>query len=287
MLSERHHTVLGSPLEQIGDSMNILHVLFKSSIGKKVTMAVTGFILFGFVIGHLSGNLQIFAHPDKLNAYAHFLEALGPGLWVIRLLLLAVLVIHVWLAAQLTLENKAARPEGYQNQITMRATMASRYMRVSGVIVFAFIIYHLLHFTVRTTHGQEAYPNTVLIDGTPVRDVHSMIILGFQNPLISIFYILAVGLLSWHLRHGLVSMFQTIGWQTRTWSNALNQIVLVVCVIYFLGNALIVAAVMSGQVRIQNPQVAGYTCRTDCEICGLHNAATIVETDEISVDNQS
>ena len=165
--------------------------------------------------------------------------------------------------------------------------MASRYMRVSGVIVFAFIIYHLLHFTVRTTHGQEAYPNTVLIDGTPVRDVHSMIILGFQNPLISIFYILAVGLLSWHLRHGLVSMFQTIGWQTRTWSNALNQIVLVVCVIYFLGNALIVAAVMSGQVRIQNPQVAGYTCRTDCEICGLHNAATIVETDEISVDNQS
>ena len=267
--------------------MNILHVLFKSSIGKKITMAVTGFILFGFVIGHLSGNLQIFAHPDKLNAYAHFLEALGPGLWVIRLLLLAVLVIHVWLAAQLTLENKAARPEGYQNQITMRATMASRYMRVSGVIVLAFIIYHLLHFTVRITHGQGAYPNTVLIDGTPVRDVHSMIILGFQNPLISIFYILAVGLLSWHLRHGLVSMFQTIGWQTRTWSNALNRIVLVVCVVYFLGNALIVAAVMSGQVRIQNPQVAGYTCRTDCEICGLHNNATIVETDEISVDNQS
>ena len=267
--------------------MKILHVLFKSSIGKKVTMAVTGFILFGFVIGHLTGNLQIFAHPDKINAYAHFLEALGPGLWLIRLFLLATLVIHVWLAAQLTLENKAARPKGYQNQITMRATMASRYMRVSGVIVFVFIIYHLLHFTVRITHGPEAYPNTVLIDGTPVRDVHSMIILGFQNPLISIFYILAVGLLSWHLRHGLVSMFQSIGWQTRTWSNALNKIVLVVCVLYFLGNALIVAAVMSGQVRIQNPQVAGYACRTDCEICGLRNAATIVETDVVSIDNQS
>ena len=119
------------------------------------------------------------------------------------------------------------------------------------------------------------------------RDVHSMMILGFQNPLVSIFYIMAVGLLSWHLRHGLVSMFQSIGWQTRTWSNALNKIVLVVCVLYFIGNALIVAAVMSGQVRIQNPQVAGYACRTDCEICGLHNAAKIVETDDVSIDNQS
>ena len=143
------------------------------------------------------------------------------------------------------------------------------------------------HFTVRVTHGPEAYPNTVLIDGTPVRDVHSMIILGFQNPLISIFYILAVGLLSWHLRHGLVSMFQSIGWQTRTWSKALNKIVLAVCVLYFLGNALIVGAAMSGQVRIQNPQVAGYVCRTDCEICGLRNAATIAESDEAASDNQS
>ena len=267
--------------------MNILHVLFKSSIGKKVTMAVTGFILFGFVIGHLSGNLQIFAHPDKINAYAHFLESLGPALWLIRLFLLATVVIHVWLAAQLTLENKAARPDGYQGQITLRATLASRYMRVSGVIVLVFIVYHLLHFTVRITHGPEAYPNTVLVDGTPVRDVHSMMVLGFQDPLISIFYILAVGLLSWHLRHGLVSMFQSIGWQTRTWSSALNKIVLAVCVLYFLGNALIVAAVMSGKVRIQNPQVAGYACRTDCEICGLHNASTIVETDDVSIDNQS
>ncbi len=252
-------------------------------------MAVTGFILFGFVIGHLAGNLQIFAHPDKINAYAHFLEALGPGLWLIRLFLLAVLVIHVWLAVQLTLENKAARPEGYQNQITMRATLASRYMRVSGVIVFVFIIYHLLHFTVRITQP-EVYNYTSLIDGTKVRDVHSMIILGFREPLVAIFYLLAVGLLSWHLRHGLVSMFQSIGWQTRTWSNALNRIVLVVCFLYFLGNALIVVAAWYknlGILRIQNPNIASYTCRTDCEICGLHNAATIVETDDVSIDNQS
>ena len=82
-------------------------------------------------------------------------------------------------------------------------------------------------------------------------------------------------------------MFQSIGWRTRTWSNALNKIVLVVCVTSFLGNTLIVAAVMMGQVRIQNPQLAGYACRTDCEICGLHNSAKIVETDDVPIDNQS
>jgi len=250
-------------------------------------MAVSGFILFGFVIGHLTGNLQIFAHPDKINAYAHFLESLGPGLWVIRLFLLATLVVHVWLAAQLTLENRQARKTGYEKQVTLRATLASRYMRVSGVIVFVFIIYHLLHFTVRVTHDAEAYPNTVLADGTPVRDVHSMMVLGFQDPLISLFYLLAVGLLSWHLRHGLVSMFQSVGLKTRSWARFLNRATLAICVLYFLGNALIVVAVMSGAVKIKNPLVAGYSCRTDCEVCGARNAAAIADALQEPEDNQS
>ncbi len=266
--------------------MNIFHVLFRSSIGKKVTMAVSGFILFGFVIGHLSGNLAIFAHPDKINAYAHFLESLGPALWAIRLFLLATLVVHVWLAAQLTLENRAAREKGYEKQITMRATLASRYMRVSGVIVLLFIIYHLLHFTVRVTGGEAAYPNTILADGTPVRDVHSMIIIGFQNPIVAIFYLLSVGLLSWHLRHGLVSMFQSVGAKTRTWTRILERTTPAICILYFVGNAMIVVAAMSGMVRIQNPQVAGFTCRTDCEVCGERNAA-IANALEEAKENQS
>ena len=253
--------------------MNILHVLFKTSIGKKITMAVTGFILFGFVIGHLSGNLQIFSHPDKINMYAHFLESLGPGLWVIRLFLLAVTVIHVWLAAQLTLENRAARPDGYRAEVTLRATLASRYMRWTGFIVLLFIIYHLLHFTVRVTHGAEAYPMTVLADGTPVRDVHSMMVIGFQNPIISIFYLVSIALLSWHLSHGLVSMFQSVGLKTRTWSRVLERVTILICVLYFIGNALIVVGAMTGQVRIQNPTVAGYACRDACEICGARDAA--------------
>lgn len=267
--------------------MNILHVLFRSSVGKKVTMAVSGFILFGYVIGHLTGNLQIFSNPDKINSYAHFLESLGPALWAIRLFLLATLVVHVWLAAQLTIENRQARKTGYRQQVTLRATLASRYMRWTGVIVFLFIVYHLLHFTVRVTHGPEAYPMTVLVDGTPVRDVHSMVILGFQKPLIAIFYLVAVGLLSWHLSHGLVSMFQSVGLKTRTWARFLERTVWVVCILYFIGNAAIVLAAMTGQVRIQNPQVVGFACRTDCEVCGARNAEALAETGAHSEENQS
>ncbi len=267
--------------------MNIFHVLFKSSIGKKVIMALTGIILFGFVIGHLTGNLQIFSHPDKINAYAHFLESLGPALWAIRLFLLAVVVLHIWFAAQLTLENRRARPVGYDKQITLRATLGSRYMRYSGVVVLAFIVYHILHFTVRMTHGPEAYPMTILADGAAVRDVHSMMVLGFQNPLLSVFYLISVGLLSWHLNHGLVSMFQSLGLRTRVWTGALEKVVAAICILYFLGNAAIVVGVMSGQVRIQNPQVAGYACRTNCEICGARTAEAITESAETSEDNQS
>lgn len=269
--------------------MKIIHALFRSSIGKKVTMAVSGFILFGFVIGHLSGNLQIFAHPDKINAYAHFLGSLGPALWVIRLFLLVTLVVHVWLAAQLTIENKRARQKKYEKQVTLRATMASRYMRVSGVIVFVFIIYHLLHFTVRVTHGAEAYPTTILADGTQVRDVHSMIALGFQNPVIAIFYLLSVGLLSFHLAHGLVSMFQSLGLRTRTWSRFLEKVTIVVCVLYFLGNAVIVVACYCewGNARIQNPQIAGFACRTDCEVCGAPTADAIADVIDGSEESQS
>lgn len=267
--------------------MKILHVLFKTSIGKKITMAVTGFILFGFVIGHLSGNLQIFSHPDKINGYAYFLHSLGPGLWVVRAFLLIVTVVHIWLAAQLTLENKQARQQGYQKQITFKATLASRSMRWTGVIVLAFIVYHILHFTVRSTHGPEAYPMTVLADGTPVHDVHSMMILGFQNPLVSVFYLISIALLSWHLSHGLVSMFQSLGLKTRVWTHALERASIVICILYFLGNASIVLAAMTGQVRIQNPMVAGFACRDACEVCGARNAAAVAESEVPSEAGQS
>src|SRR4051812_2315582 len=128
--------------------MNPVRSLFGSSIGRKILMAVSGLILIGFVIGHLVGNLQIFAHPDHINGYAAFLRQLGPGLWIARIVVIAAVLTHVWAATVLTLENARARgAEPYAFKHTIRATLASRTMRLTGYVVLAFLIYHLAHFT--------------------------------------------------------------------------------------------------------------------------------------------
>lgn len=254
--------------------MNIFQALFKTSIGKKVLMAVTGLILIGFVMGHLVGNLQLFAPPEKINAYAHLLQSLGPALWGIRAFLLIVLVLHIWTAVMLVKENMQARPSGYEGQQTLKASYASRTMRYSGVIVFAFIIYHILHFTAKTTHGESYYP-LAMLDGHLVPDVHSMMVLGFQQPLVAGFYIIAIALLSWHLNHGIASMFQSIGLRSRTWGGFLNKAAFVISALYFLGNAAIVGAVYTGQVTIQNENLQlarGEICSLDCRVCETRNA---------------
>ncbi len=244
--------------------MNLLGSLFTSSIGKKFLMAATGLVLLGFVTGHLMGNLQIFGHPDKINGYAHFLQSLGPVLWAIRLFLLACVTIHIWAAVALTLESRAARgPQDYAVRKWVNATVASRYMRLTGLVVLAFLIYHLAHFTLgvaqpesfKTGH-QWTMTEAVREFGIPlaakdekVADVYSMVFLGFTNPVISIFYIIAVGLLSVHLLHGIDSLFQTIGWRSSKWSCTLRKVAVVFCALYFLGNLAIPGAILTGIVK--------------------------------------
>ena len=223
-------------------------------------------ILFGFVIGHLVGNLQIFSPPEKINEYAHFLQSLGPVLWIVRFFLLAAVGLHIWMAVSLVLENKAARPKGYANQRTLKASYASRTMRYSGLIVFFFIVYHILHFTVRSTHGDDMYP-TVMLHDEKVADVHSMMVLGFQQPLVAIFYLIAIALLSWHLSHGFSSMFQSLGIRSRAMAGYLNKLALVISILYFLGNAAIVTSVMTGYVKVQNPAVVSTCPIGDCVVC--------------------
>jgi succinate dehydrogenase / fumarate reductase cytochrome b subunit len=252
--------------------MNLVGYFFGSSIGRKILMAVTGAILIGFVVGHLVGNLQVFGAPDKLNGYAHFLQSLGPLLWVARIGLLVAVVIHIWAATVLTLENKAARgPEAYAFKHTIRATLASRTMRLTGYVVLAFIIYHLAHFTIgaaqsgtyktalplhtmQQTYSVAGFP--VVEAGAKVHDVHSMVVLGFQNPLVSLFYIVAVGLLSFHLLHGFDSLFQTLGLRSARWSGALRKVSLVFCLAYFAGNLAIPGAVLAGQLQPAKTAVA-------------------------------
>jgi len=245
--------------------MNLVGLIFGSSIGRKILMAASGLVLVGFAAGHLVGNLQIFAQPDKINGYAHFLQSLGPALWLIRLFLLACVAVHVWAAVALVLENRAARgPEVYGVSKWLNAILASRYMKHTGVVVLAFLVYHLAHFTVGVAQAgtfKAALPEYVMkgefhlfglpivAKGQAVHDVYSMVFLGFANPVVSLFYIVAVALLSLHLLHGVDSMFQTVGLRNHRWSCALLRVVALFCLAYFLGNLAIPGAILTGIVK--------------------------------------
>src|SRR5438067_10881657 len=131
--------------------MRMLATFYRSPVGKKIIVAITGIIFILFVIGHLLGNLQIFIGPDWVNGYSQHLHDLGPLLWAIRLFLLAAVIIHIYVTIQLALENRRARPEAYVAREYVKATFASRHMAMSGLIVLACLIYHLAHFPVRCT----------------------------------------------------------------------------------------------------------------------------------------
>lgn len=234
-------------------------------------MAVTGLVLVGFVIGHLVGNLQVFQDPDHINGYAQFLRQLGPTLWIARIALLVAVVIHIWAATVLTLENNKARGGAYGFKHTIRATLASRTMRLTGYVVLAFVVYHLAHFTwgaaQAATFKENLNPYTMqhvyrvagfpVVDaGVQVPDVHSMVILGFQNRIVSIFYIIAVGLLSFHLLHGFDSMFQTLGLRSTRWAGGLRTFTVIFCLAYFVGNLAIPGAVLAGKLQPRTPAVA-------------------------------
>jgi succinate dehydrogenase / fumarate reductase cytochrome b subunit len=181
---------------------------YRSSVGKKMIVAVTGVVLIAFVVGHLLGNLQIFLGPDWINSYAEHLRALGPLLWAIRVFLLVNVLLHILYTISLAIENRLARPVQYERKDNVKATFASRYMAMSGLVVLVFILYHLAHFTVRVTD-----PRFLLLKADPLNryDVYSMMVYGFQNIFVSGFYILGMFLLALHLSHGTSSFFQSLG----------------------------------------------------------------------------
>lgn len=237
----------------------------KSTIGRKVLMALTGLVLVLFVMGHMLGNLQIFLGPDAINAYAYKLHHVLPAaaLWGIRLFLLACVGIHIWMAVSLILDNRRARPERYAVKRVVQATYAARTMRMSGIILLAFIIFHIAHFTVRSVPSMQYNDETVLSpnevqlvkhglpvskDGQPVMtfNVYDMMVDGFQVWWVSAFYIIATGLLCLHLTHGVSSMFQTLGLRNSTWLPRLNVIARLYGLIVFIGFAIIPLTVLTG-----------------------------------------
>lgn len=219
---------------------------FWTSTGKKFLMGVSGLALVGFVVGHLIGNLQMFLGQEAVNRYAAFLKSTGEILWVVRFGLIALTVTHIATAISLSLENAAARPIGYAAKTYKEATYASRTMKVSGLIVLAFLAYHLAHYTLLITHPEYHH----LVDPQGRHDVYSMVVLGFSRPWISAWYILGVFLLGMHLTHGLYSMFQSLGLQTETLRKRVRPAALLVGWLLFLGFASIPAGVLVGLIRL-------------------------------------
>jgi succinate dehydrogenase / fumarate reductase cytochrome b subunit len=230
--------------------MNIIAKLFTSSLGKKFIMAITGAALFFFVVGHLVGNLQFFAGKESINAYGEFLHS-KPGLiWSARLGLLAMVVLHIWSAVKISAENKAARPVEYAEWKPTAASYASRTMLMSGLIIFFFILYHLLHFTVQAKvvnlTGEDFFKFKDML-GRP--DVHRMMVTGFKQPVVSIFYLAALGLLCLHLSHGVSAMFQSLGLKNKVYGPAIDKFAMVAAGVIFLGYASIPLAVLLNLVK--------------------------------------
>lgn len=185
-------------------------MLVKSSIGRKAVVAVTGVLLFGFVVGHMLGNLQIFIGPEAINAYAHKLKSMPGLLWPARIGLLVVVTLHIYYAIKLNMENRQARPVAYGYEQTVQATYGSLHMVMTGMMILLFIIYHLLQFTFLALPPGDV-GMTTLADGHEAYDVYKMVVLGFSNKGISAVYIVAQILLAIHLSHGMTSIFQTVG----------------------------------------------------------------------------
>ena len=209
-------------------------------------VAITGVILILFVIGHLLGNLQIFLGPDWINGYSQHLRDLGPLLWLIRATLLSTVVLHIYFTILLAIENRRARPEPYIDRAYVKATFASRHMLMSGLIVLAFIIYHLAHFTFRKTD-----PRFGLLKLDPLNryDVYSMMVYGFQNYFVSGFYILGLFLLTLHLSHGSSSFFQSLGLNDKKLTPRLALSGRIFAWLLFVGYTSIPIAILLGLVK--------------------------------------
>jgi succinate dehydrogenase / fumarate reductase cytochrome b subunit len=211
---------------------------YPSTTGKKAAMAVSGCILFLFVVAHLIGNLQIYEGPDKLNRYAVLLRAEPALLWAARLVLLGMVLVHIWSAMQLAARNIGARPVGYRKKKAMGSSYASRTMYWSGPIILAFVIYHLLDFT----FGQ-VNPNF------QPGNVYGNVVASFQLIPVAMFYIIAMLLLCLHLYHGLWSMFQSLGIAHPRYTPMLRRGAAVVATLIAVGNISIPVAVLAGWIR--------------------------------------
>lgn len=217
-----------------------------SSVGLKFVMAITGTLQLLFVLGHMLGNLQVFLGQDQLNTYAAHLQGLGGLLWLIRLGLFIVFALHVTAGITLQLHDWAARPIRYENRKSLKSTFSSRTMIWSGLALLAFVVYHLLDLTFGATspshHG--------LLDPDGRADVYTMVVLGFQQAPVAISYVVAMVLLWFHLRHGIASLFQSMGWNPPRYRRLTEGLATLVATVLLIGNVAMPLCVLFGVVGL-------------------------------------
>jgi succinate dehydrogenase / fumarate reductase cytochrome b subunit len=212
-------------------------------------MALSGLVLVLFVLGHMAGNLKIFAGIDpstgdyKIDDYGRFLRSMGSEmlghsgvLWVVRVILLACLIIHAVSGIQLSRLNRAAKPKGYQTTNYRSANAASRTMLYGGLFLLFFVTFHILHFTTGHLH----------FSGFVEGEVYSNVWLGFQNLLTAVFYVIAMALLALHLYHGTWSMFQTLGVDAPNWNKGIRTLAKVVSIALFIGFSAVPVSIAIG-----------------------------------------
>ncbi|MEP0774226.1 MAG: succinate dehydrogenase cytochrome b subunit [Acidobacteriota bacterium] len=212
--------------------------LLHTTVAHKLLLAVTGIVLLLFVIGHLAGNLQIYRGPEALNGYAALLHANPGPVWAARLILLFSVGVHIAFAARLAWRNWRARPVGYARRRWREADVAARSMVLTGPVIAAFVVYHLLHLTFGSVHP-EFVP----------RDVYHNVVAGFRVLPVAIAYIVANVLLAFHLFHGTWSLTQTLGMSHPRWDGLRRTAATVVAVLIGAGNVSIPLAVWAGWVR--------------------------------------
>jgi succinate dehydrogenase / fumarate reductase, cytochrome b subunit len=217
--------------------------LFSDSIGRKVVMAITGLLMVLFVIGHMLGNLTIFAGPNGLNSYAQHLHELWPLVWGTRVVMGTAVLLHLFLSIQITLENSAAKPDRYAVQNSLRATFASKNMIWTGAILGAFIVYHLLHFTFRVT------PDVGAFSGEVPGNVYLMVTTALSATVTAVVYIVAMVALFFHLSHGVQSMFQTLGLANAFLLPRWGVVAKVASVVFLVGFGSIPAVILVGILR--------------------------------------
>lgn len=219
--------------------MNRVRALWGTSVGKKAVMAVTGLLMVAYLITHVLANLLVFQGPAKINAYSQFLLGTGGALWAARLVLFAAVLLHIVAAVQLTARRRSARPVGYAaGRESQVSTIASRTIRWGGVLILVFLVYHILHFTLGTVH-------TSFVEGDPYHNVAA----GFGNPLVVLFYEVAMVAVGLHLYHGIWSSGRSLGVSPPSPYPIRRQLALALSVIVWAGFAVIPLAVFAGIIR--------------------------------------